>query len=85
MPTRFGHSLLFRRSARLKEDRTWRTAPGFSGYEFSSLGEVRNQKTGRVLQLSITASGYQYVTVNGLQMGVHRPVCIAFHGHPPHR
>lgn len=66
------------------EPEEWRPTPGRDGYEVSSLGRVRNARTGRVLRPQL-CSGNTYVKVHlgrGHQRLVHRLVCEAFHGAP---
>lgn len=71
----------------------WKTIPGFEQYEASSLGRIRritatrNHPAGHVLKPWKTPNGYVQVILYGdgksLQTGVHRLICMAFHGVPP--
>lgn len=64
----------------------WRTVAGFERYEVSSLGRVRNSRTGRLLAL-MPQHGNGYLKVHlgraGQNRLVSRLVCEAFHGPPP--
>jgi hypothetical protein len=60
----------------------WRPAPGFPAYEVSSLGRVRNVRTGRVLKLSIGTNGYYKTRLSDRTVFVHRLVCEVFQGPP---
>lgn len=69
----------------------WKSIPGFSFYEASSLGRIRRSVggngavSGRVLSPGVV-SGYLKVSpfINGVgkQVSVHRLVALAFHGVP---
>lgn len=64
----------------------WKVIEGYPNYEVSSLGRVRNIKTGRVLRLGITNKGYQQVGLylngkNKFQL-IHRLVASAFIPNP---
>jgi hypothetical protein len=66
---------------------TWKPIPGWPHYEASSQGQIRNNKTGRVLrQQPNSVSGYLYVSPWNLGkrkcIQVHRLICSAFHGEP---
>jgi hypothetical protein len=63
----------------------WRPIPGFDRYEASEFGDIRRGlriliptegRTGH-LRVTVYAAGRQYRT------GVHRLVCMTFHGLPP--
>lgn len=41
----------------------WRVYPEVSNYEVSSLGRVRNIKTGRILANNVDKDGYFYVSL----------------------
>lgn len=66
----------------------WRTTPVKEGYEVSSLGRVRNRRTGRVLVLS-HYGGQRKQGYLGTHLGrdtkvhIHVLVCLAFHGPRP--
>ena len=66
----------------------WRCAPGFSSWEVSSEGEIRNRKTKRIRKC--TDNGYGYLKVNlcndrgrHKSAKVHVLVALAFHGPRP--
>ena len=60
---------------------TWRQIQGYE-YSFSSFGNVKNNKTGRILQPGDNGLGYLYVILHTntikKQMKVHRLVASAF-------
>lgn len=67
----------------------WRKIDGFSDYEVSSEGRVRNIKTGRVLKSMIMNVGYQYVVLcsdgrTKFQL-IHRLVATAFIPNPENK
>lgn len=55
----------------------WR-ATKYEGYSVSTLGNVRNDITGRILKPGTTKLGYQIVTVGGKSRLVHRLVMDTF-------
>lgn len=63
----------------------FRDIPGYPGYQASNLGRIRGKK-GTILA-PINNRGYPFVnpSLNGKQVpvGIHRLVCMAFHGPPP--
>lgn len=71
----------------------WKGIPGIAGYEASTEGRIRSVKTagrtlrGRVFSPGIDLRGYRRVSlmVDGKSktFGVHRLVCLTFHGEPP--
>jgi hypothetical protein len=65
----------------------WKPIPEFENYEVSSLGCVRNRKTGRLLKFHINKKGYSQVVVsqncNLRLFRVHRAVAAAFIGPCP--
>lgn len=67
----------------------WRIVPFATGgrctYSVSSLGRVRNAKTGRLLRLQKHATGYTTVNLGRAcrNQYVHRLVALAFFGPPP--
>lgn len=50
----------------------------YTGYSVSTLGNVRNDRTGRILKPGITKLGYLIVTVGGQSRLVHRLVMDTF-------
>lgn len=57
----------------------WRDTVGYQGYEVSSMGEVRNKLTGRILKGWIRPSGHRSVCLGGdRQVQVHHLVLTAF-------
>lgn len=70
----------------------WKTIPGFPNYEASStLGKIRNKKTGRILKESITSKGYHTVILyqgtveSRVCRGVHRLVALAHIPNPENK
>ena len=67
----------------------WRKLEDFSNYEVSSLGRVRNIKTGRILKLFVRNDGYHHVGLylNGKQKYqlIHRLVAITFIPNPENK
>jgi len=70
---------------------TFRPIPGFARYEVSTLGEIRNIKTGTILKPQMQSSGYYSNLIRAddgtrKHILVHRAVCLAFkpnpHNHP---
>lgn len=63
----------------------WKSIPGYSGYEASSQGEIRNKETGHVTKGGVSGS-YRRVSVYQSKADkpelayVHDLVCTAFHG-----
>ncbi|WP_181186538.1 PRD domain-containing protein [Lactiplantibacillus pentosus] len=55
----------------------WRVTK-YEGYSVSTLGNVRNDKTGRILKPGTTKLGYQIVTVGGKSRLIHRIVMDTF-------
>lgn len=71
----------------------WKIVPGYPYYEVSDVGEVRRAtdskrqyKAGYVLKPKLSKHGYMVVSLwDGARyyhVGVHRLVCMAFHGEP---
>lgn len=57
----------------------WKSIIGLEGrYSISSLGNVRNDRTGKLLKLSINEQGYYRVCLNRKTALVHRLVGFAF-------
>ncbi|MYL97053.1 hypothetical protein GR702_04605 [Novosphingobium sp. FGD1] len=81
----------------LLEFEQWRSVPGFEGrYEASNFGRVRSLRNAghgydylrsepRILKDKANHRGYRVVTLGGGEtpIGVHRVVCLTFHGEPP--
>lgn len=67
------------------KEELWKVIPMDSGYEVSSIGRVRNVRTGRILKPWLAGAGYLYVNLwrSGIKTGVHRLVAHAFLGDPP--
>ena len=62
----------------------WRTIPQYPKYSASSEGEIRNDKTGRILKQEKHRCGYRQLSVGkGNQEYVHRLVASAFYGLQP--
>ncbi len=65
----------------------WRDIPGFSPYQASNLGKVRNSRTGNILSPYIQKSGYvqHNLRINGVMLcrTAHRLVALAFLGEQP--
>ena len=62
---------------KLIEAEIFRTSP-YEGYSVSTLGNVRNDRTGRILKPGKTKLGYLIVTVGGQSRLVHRLVMDTF-------
>ena len=62
---------------KITELEIWRTSP-YEGYSVSTLGNVRNDKTGHILKPGTTKLGYQIVTVGGQSRYVHQLVMNTF-------
>ena len=72
----------------LNEKEIWRDMPSDFRYEISSLGRVKNKKTGKIRKPSSTPAGYQVIVLtykNKKSKGVyvHREVMAAFKGECP--
>ena len=78
----------------LDENSEWRRIPGFSRYEASRYGQVRRSAAGHgsmpghILRPKRGKEGHLFInaaTDDGAikTLGVHRAVCLAFHGEPP--
>lgn len=69
----------------------WYEIPGFSKYQASSIGVIRNKKTGRFLKpMEVSTSVGTYLRVSVVSddwryraKEAHHLVCLAFHGIPP--
>ncbi|MCG0557083.1 LysR family transcriptional regulator [Lactiplantibacillus plantarum] len=61
----------------LVEAEIWRTSP-YEGYSASTLGNIRNDKTGRILKPGKTKLGYLIVTVGGRSRLIHRIIMDTF-------
>lgn len=62
---------------KITELEIWRTSP-YEGYSVSTLGNVRNDKTGRILKPGKTKLGYLIVTVGGQSRYIHKLVMDTF-------
>lgn len=62
---------------KLVEAEIWRTSP-YEGYSVSTLGNVRNNRTGRIIKPGITNLGYAIVTVGGQSRLVHKLIMNSF-------
>ena len=63
-------------------DMEWRKIVGFNNYSISSLGLVRNDRTGLILKQQFNDHGYLTVTISGIPRRVHRLVAEAFIANP---
>lgn len=64
-------------NSKVTEVEIWRTSP-YEGYSASTLGNIRNDKTGRILKPGKTKLGYLIVTVGGISRLVHRIIMDTF-------
>ncbi|WP_181186563.1 NUMOD4 domain-containing protein [Lactiplantibacillus pentosus] len=64
-------------NSKVIEAEIWRISP-YEGYSASSLGNIRNDKTGRILKPGTTKLGYQIVTVGGKSRLVHQIIMDTF-------
>lgn len=64
-------------TTKVVEAEIWRTSP-YEGYSVSTLGNVRNDRTNRILKPGKTKLGYQLVTVGGQSRYVHQLVLDTF-------
>ena len=62
---------------KITELEIWRTSP-YEGYSASTLGNIRNDKTGRILKPGKTKLGYQIVTVGGQSRYIHQLIMDTF-------
>ena len=60
----------------------WKPIEGYSNYEISCLGQVRNINTGYILKPFSSGAGYLAVNLNGKKKLVHRLVAKAFIPNP---
>lgn len=81
-------------SDQLENNVEWKVIPGYEDYEASSDGQIRrcrnlkrNYMVGKVLKQKMSIHGYFVVSLFGdgryYHAGVHRLVCMAFHGPAP--
>lgn len=65
----------------------WKAIDGFSPYEVSNMGRVRNQRTGTIRALRTSVLGYKQITLYKCRkcycFTIHRLVSTAFLGTPP--
>jgi hypothetical protein len=62
----------------------WRTISVHERYEVSSLGRIRNTKTGRILKPWATKKGHLMIALGGsVRAYVHHLVCAEWHGQRP--
>ena len=62
----------------------WRTIGVHDRYEVSSLGRIRNTKTGRILKPWATKKGHLMIALGGsVRAYVHQLVCTEWHGSRP--
>lgn len=64
----------------------YRTIEGFSNYEVSNLGNVRNNITSRIMKQQLNQNGYKVITFQNKEMKktykIHRLVALAFLHNP---
>lgn len=67
----------------------WKDIEGFENYQVSSLGNVRNKTTQRILKYSDSGNGYQkvYLSKDGIKYSkkIHRLVAEAFIPNPQNK
>lgn len=64
----------------LDSTQIWRSIPGFTGYEVSDLGNVRNSVTGNHLVLHSASNGGVFVNLGKSTRLVHKLVMLVFGG-----
>ncbi len=62
---------------KIVEAEIWRTSP-YEGYSASTLGRIRNDRTGRILKPGKTKLGYLNVTIAGKSRYVHQIIMDTF-------
>jgi len=72
------------------QEREWRKIEGFPNYSVSNYGEVRNDKTGRILTSTVSGVGYYDISLfdergNKKRKTIHRLVAIAFLPNPENK
>lgn len=66
----------------MTETEIWKDIEGYDNYEVSTLGQVRNKKTGHATFGSLNDQGYLRVSLEKKTHNVHRLVALAFLENP---
>ena len=64
---------------------TFRIIEGFENYSVSDHGNVKNNKTGRILKGAFDGRGYIRLTLDGKSKKIHRLVAVAFLENPENK
>ncbi len=63
----------------------WKDIPGFTGYEASTLGRVRNKGNGYVKKPNICNGGYARIVILGKSNYIHRLIALTFIPNPENK
>ena len=64
---------------------TFKIIEGFENYSVSDHGNVKNNKTGRILKEAFDGGGYVHLTLDGKSKKIHRLVAVAFLENPENK
>lgn len=63
----------------------WKKINGYGDYSVSSVGRIRNDRTGTIRKLQVYTKDYYSVRLNGKNLLVHRLVAMAFIDNPENK